>query len=103
MLHAQDNVFFLTADHTEHSGTVLGAEAEYFWLWVPNLGNVYQGHPDRVITISGRKIFWVDDRCQATKDMFDKKGGFSSDIFGLAKDPKPMIALLQTLKIAGAI
>jgi len=94
-------VFFRTVAGTEHRGLVLGAESENFWLWVADLGNVYQGHPDRVVTISGRKMFWVEDRRKAAKEIIDERGEYVFDIFWGAKDPKPTIDYLRALKIVG--
>lgn len=102
MLRAHETVFFRTTAGSEHKGIVLGSESENCWLWVPDLGNVYQGHPDWVISLSDRKIFWKDDRCKAAKDIFDERGEYISDIFWEAKDPKPMIDLLRVFKMAGA-
>jgi hypothetical protein len=105
MLCPLDEVYFLKMTGTEiveHRGIVLGSEAQYFWLWVPNLGNVYQGHPDRVFNELGKNKFLVYDRCKAIQDIFDKRGECCSDIFWLAKNSAPMLDLLRTAKILGA-
>ncbi len=90
-------------DMKEYPGVVIGAETEFFWLLVPDLGNVYQGHPDRVASLPDRKVFWVHDRCKSVKALFDKNGKFCSDIFFLAKNPKPMIDLLSAHRLIGAL
>ena len=102
MLQPQEQVFFQDSNKKEHPGVVLGSEAEYFWLLVPALGNVYQGHPDTVADLSDRKVFWMHDRCKAVKSLFDQGGQFNSDIFWLAKDAEPMKQLLSAYRLIGA-
>jgi hypothetical protein len=101
MLKPQEQVFFYDLHKKEHEGIVLGSEAEYFWLLVPTLGNVYQGHPDRVENHLDKKVFWVHDRCKTVKSIFDESGHFSSDIFYLAADAEPMKKLLRTYRLLG--
>lgn len=101
MLQPQEQVFFQDLDRKEHPGIILGSEAEYFWLLVPTLGNVYQGHPERVANLSDRKVFWIHDRCKTVKSLFDESGQFSSDIFYLAADAEPMKKLLSTYRLIG--
>ncbi len=101
MLQPHEQVFFRGTDNTEHPGIVLGSEPEYFWLLVPALGNVYQGHPSTIANLPDKKVFWMHDRCKATKTLFNESGQFSSDIFWCAKNAEPMEKLLSTFKLVG--
>ena len=102
MLQVQEQVFFQDTNKKEYPGIVVGSEAEYFWLLVPALGNVYQGHPKTVANLSDRRVFWLHDRCKTVKSLFDEGGQFSSDIFWLANDAEPMKRLLSMYRVLRA-
>jgi hypothetical protein len=102
MLQPLEQIFFRNTDEMEYPGIVLGSEADYFWLLVPALRNVYQGHPDTVANLSDRKVFWAHDRRKAVDSLFDECGQFNSDVFWCSENAKPMENLLATFRLIGA-
>lgn len=83
----------------EYHGVVLGYEQEYFWLLVPDLNNVYVGHPNRIYTHSDRIFFAAFDYCQALDQIFGNSDEPESYIFEYSVNPEKIKRLIKAYKL----
>ncbi|WP_432697190.1 hypothetical protein ACQUQP_02255 [Marinobacterium sp. YM272] len=86
-------------NRNKYLGQVLGSEKDYFWLLVPELKNVYVGHPDRVFELDGVKYFSVFDHVRSVDSILEKNGNVASDFFCYSKDSEKMKKILKTLNL----
>lgn len=98
-----ESVVFIKGNQ-KYSGHVLGCEKDYFWLLVPDLENVYVGHPDRVFEQGGTKYFEIFDHCRPINKIFNSESGeIDSSIFEYSNNPESIIGTLRAYKLINAI
>ena len=98
MLEKLETVFIFRKGH-EHSGIVLGAERELFWLLVADVNEVHRGHIDRLFVRSGTKYLDASEWQNNVESLFDSEGHFTSGIFEASSTPEEMIRFLKSYRL----
>ena len=97
----EPEVVFMKNDK-EYTGLVLACEKNYFWLLVPDLKEVYVGHPKWIFERNGNKYFFNFDHRQSV-DAILEKGAEESFSLCYSADPEKIFKLLNVYKLTGVV
>ena len=83
----------------EYHGNIIGYEADYFWLLVPELNSVFVGNPNRIFTHAGEKYFEIFDHHQTLDQIFSKTNEPESYIFEYSNYPEKIKSLVKAYRL----
>ncbi len=93
-----DALTFIKSGQKYH-GNIIGYEADYFWLLVPELNSVFVGNPNRIFTHAGEKYFEIFDHHQTLDQIFSKTNEPESYIFEYSNDPEKIKSLIKAYRL----
>ena len=98
ILKPNDPIVFVDHLTKLHDSILLGAEHEYFWIFVTDLKMVYQGHPDRITEENRKMYFKIHDRQMRADRVIDEVSNGSPSIFYCSSDSSNADRMIKLLK-----